>query len=102
MEDTLTDQSKRWVYVDNEKFNPNSIVSTYIRFYTDQRCENIWFKGNKKYEFGDHGTWEYSTQDSLLKVFNREFKVLNVGPDTISVKYKDEDFKAIFINYRNN
>ena len=95
IEKLLTDKSKHWVYIDNEKYNPNSIAPIYIRFNADETCENIWFENNKIHETG---TWEFSESDSLLIVFEREFSVLKIEPDTIYVKYKSEDVNALFIN----
>lgn len=91
----LLDTTKKWVYIDNATINPNSKAITFIRFGENNHCENVQFSDHAKYNDGE---WEYSPDDSLLIVFDHEFKILKVQSDTISVKYKNEDFKALFVN----
>jgi hypothetical protein len=31
----LCDQKKRWVYIDNDKYNHNSVATVYLRFHQD-------------------------------------------------------------------
>ena len=94
----LCDEKKRWIYIDNEKYNPNSIATVYVRFHQDGTCQNMWLKDNRKYDFDKADTWKYSRQDSLLTVFGHEFKVQWGQPDTISLMRTDNGFRTLLVN----
>jgi hypothetical protein len=94
----LCDQKKRWVYIDNDKYNHNSIATVYLIFHQDGTCENVWLKDNRKYEFDKADTWKYSGTDSLLTVFGHEFKMKWLQPDTISLVRTDNGFRTLLVN----
>lgn len=97
----LTDKTKKWVYIDNPTFNKNSIISTYIKFEKNNTCSNYNISDDtKKYSGSDE--WEYSEKDSSFIVFENKFKFIKVRGDSIYVKYKDENFIALFMNIGNN
>ena len=99
-EKELTNKSKKWVYVDNPTFNKNATINFYLKFSKSNVCTNYSLKNDEK--SGESGKWSYSEKDSSLSVFGHEYKFLKINEDSIYVKYKKENFVAMFMNVADN
>lgn len=102
-ENLLINPDKKWVYINDEKINPNSKMIFYMKFEKNGECNNYFLSNNQKNVdlegLHKQDKWKYSEKDSVLKIqdyFN--FKILKFTNDTIyslNLKYNN---KALFVN----
>jgi hypothetical protein len=102
-ESLLISSGKKWIYINDEKINPNSKMMFYVKFEENGECDNYFLSNNQKnvYVDGNHeqGKWKYSEKDSVLKIHNYfNFKVLKFTNDTIYLLDLKYNNKTLFVN----
>lgn len=104
LELSLLDKDKKWVYINQEKFELNSINhGFYIEFKDNGTCRNCSIIDDSPpidiHGGSSNGTWDFVKKDNSLIVFGHEFKVLKIQNDTISLLRKEDNWKALFVNH---
>ena len=102
-ENLLINPDKKWVYINDEKLNPNSEMVFYMKFEKNGECGNYFLSNNHKdvdfERLHKQDKWKYSEKDSVLKIkdyFN--FKILKFTNDTIYLLNLKYNNKALFVN----
>jgi len=102
-ENQLMNPDKQWCYISDNKYNPNSIISYYMKFYPNGDFENRHLLDNTKHMYIDGQVkdchWKYSKNDSILELCELKYKILKYEKDTIHLLALKDNFKCLFINY---
>ncbi len=102
-ENLLIKPDKKWVYINDEKINPNLKMLFYMKFEKNGECYNYFLSNNQKsvHVDGHHkqDKWKYSEKDSVLKIQDYyNFKILKFTKDTIYLLDLKYNNKALFVN----
>jgi hypothetical protein len=95
---------KKWIYIDNKEIsnsNSNMIVFTYNKFEKDGIVK-AFYASNDTEKFGDMGKWNYSETDSIFTIYEMNFKVLKVYPDSFLLQNDKKVYKSLFIDNTKN
>ena len=102
-ENQLMNPDKQWCYISDNKYNPKSIITFYMKFYPNGDFENRHVLDNTKHMYIDGQVkdcyWKYSKNDSILELCELKYKILNYEKDTIHLLALKDNFKCLFINY---
>ena len=102
-ENLLSNPDKKWCYINNNKYDKNSIINWYMKFYTNGDFENLSVTNNQKLILLDGQYkdcfWKYSKNDSILELCDSQYKILKYEKDTIHLMALKDNFKCLFINY---
>jgi len=102
LEKSLINTSKKWVFI-NSSINPKEAkVYFYMKFEENGKCKNYFLSNNEEMVLLDGeakiDSWDYSERDSILKIYDYNFKVLKSGNDTIHLLETKNNWNAMFVN----
>jgi hypothetical protein len=102
-ENLLLNPHKKWSYINNSKYNRNSIALFYMKFYENGDFENRYTASDQKHILLDGEQrdcyWSYSEKDSILELCDYTYKILEYQKDTIRLIEVKNNFKCLFVNH---